>query len=1381
MDTKRSLYTFCLAILLACEASVSVHAQEPPAAGKDAVATANTAKANASASSNGGQNPAQPNAGTATQPAPAAVPKAPVMTPKPNAASIAADASLAQMGVVDEQTQRAYQNYKRASERYKREIETYRIDLRRSLMTEYQNRLSSVDAAYDKKIASLRSEEAEMRVQVIERMEAFLKRYGDKEPSVADILYRLARLYYEQADDAFLASDGAMEYPDFSKSLAYIERLFQNFPQYEQMDGALYLKGYCLAQMDREEEARDTYMVLLEKYPDSKRKAEVLTRIGEYYFGKSQDAILGLGGEILWKQAMEYYAKAVAEGPNTSVYDRALYRKAWTEYYTEDYAGMIHDFISLVGYADNVENGSALRAEAIDFMAAALAEEDWDLSDNVDIDPDYGMKRFRKYLHSGAKFEAEVLRRFADTLMEQTRYEHAAEAYEAYIAQDVCAEDLPQVIRVYVAALRYSGQHDKAAKEQGRIDSLIGIDSPWYKCQEKEGNYEAIANANIALQIALKNSIIAFHDKVTKAEEAIRAAQEILDSPDLSKAARTAGQKKLDAAKANLIQMNKDLAQITATFVKRYPNDEEGYNYRYLMGQAYFYSNQYEKAAEAFMTIRDIDNARYQADAARYIADAYEIVIQQKAKKDRNYLYALPLQDLVKLAEDGKLDRKLIPTSLLVAHAVPSMTKEEIEEELKARRGGSKKIPIPEDVLKLVEAREAFGATETKLGKGNDADSLAPQYRYDNAMIFYNYGDFEEAEKRFNLIIQDAPSSEHAASAADIIIAEYESQGNVDKVAELSDLYVSMHLGSAEPDDIVSTRYKDKKYNALFQKAFKLFDDKKYLEAAAEFMRIIEENPTFEHNDRAIYNAAYAYEQMKHYDSAMQLYRRVLNEYADTEEAVSALYRIGVNAEMFFDFDTAIDSFMTIYNSKKPLYRDFKYRMNTLRNAAHIKLLIEDRKGAAELLERYYKDFPAQSDAPQFLYEAGRAYAELGNISEAQRIFREFRKNFSSDPSMRPYVIASYTVEGKLLRSRKKIKDAREAFETARALYQNAPAAAGPIGRDNAAEASFALAELDYEDWKAVKFHGKMQAMLLQLKEHMAQMKKIYGEFAQVMTYNSQIWGIASRYAIARMMHELVVELENIPKPSDVKTGSDNHLAFLASMSDMATGTRDEAIKMYKNAIEASKIAGISMEWTQKSLDGIQQLDRTASHQERIAPMVYMYSPGGLVSPEKLRRAEQERAEAEARAKAEAEARAKAEADAEARKKAAAEAAKHGIPASAMRQGAAKNTTTRPAPNATRPAPNATRPAPNATRPAPNATRTAPNATRTAPNATRTAPNATRTAPNPGTVNLSVNAQAAAKKKAEEEEKKKKAAAAAKARQEKETDDLIKAALTGGK
>ena len=115
------------------------------------------------------------------------------------------------------------------------------------------------------------------------------------------------------------------------------------------------------------------------------------------------------------------------------------------------------------------------------------------------------------------------------------------------------------------------------------------------------------------------------------------------------------------------------------------------------------------------------------------------------------------------------------------------------------------------------------------------------------------------------------------------------------------------------------------------------------------------------------------------------------------------------------------------------------------------------------------------------------------------------------------------------------------------------------------------------------------------------------------------------------MIHDTVEMLDNIDRPTDVKNGSDNHLAFLSSMSDMATGARDVAIEAYKQTIEDGRYVPGGSEWTIKSVDGLKQLDRTASSLERMLKAVDVENAGGMISNEAWQKhLEEEQAAAEA-------------------------------------------------------------------------------------------------------------------------------------------------------
>src|SRR5205085_1505554 len=143
-----------------------------------------------------------------------------------------------------------------------------------------------------------------------------------------DAIFRLAELYFERANDEYLAAAQRQQKadaasgadtpppptPDYGKTVDLYRQLIERFPTYRLVDGAFYLLGYCLGEMNKEAEARQTYLALVcENHykvndpppptaaskghgtqnpysdcralkPDSRFVPEAWTRIGEYHF-----------------------------------------------------------------------------------------------------------------------------------------------------------------------------------------------------------------------------------------------------------------------------------------------------------------------------------------------------------------------------------------------------------------------------------------------------------------------------------------------------------------------------------------------------------------------------------------------------------------------------------------------------------------------------------------------------------------------------------------------------------------------------------------------------------------------------------------------------------------------------------------------------------------------------------------------------------------------------------------------------------------------------------------------------------------------------------------------------------------------------------------
>ncbi len=361
----------------------------------------------------------------------------------------------------DEKLALELEAYRLATQRYAEEVHSYLERLSTIVSEEYVAKLDSIDGLFARQIEDARARERNERDTGMSRLEEFLAKHGDNERYAPGVLYRLAVLHYEKADDEYYSADPetlTTEFPDFTRSIAYNSEVVARFPDFPQIDGVYYLLGFCLSQMEQEEQAKDAFMALVEKMPESAKAPEAYTRIGEYYFALSQDAIQGFGDSVQWDKARDYYERAAAYGPDYAIYDRALYRLAWTEYYVEDYDSMIHRFIELVDHADKVPDGSTLREEAIEFMAAALAEEDWNLQDDVPRDPDFGMVRFDRYLNTGKPFELEVLRAYVDTLAEQSRYDYAVDAYKMLLVRDRCNPENPKIHQALIGSLNLSEQ-----------------------------------------------------------------------------------------------------------------------------------------------------------------------------------------------------------------------------------------------------------------------------------------------------------------------------------------------------------------------------------------------------------------------------------------------------------------------------------------------------------------------------------------------------------------------------------------------------------------------------------------------------------------------------------------------------------------------------------------------------------------------------------------------------------------------------------------------------------------------------------------------------------------------------------------------------------
>src|SRR5207249_3584809 len=140
--------------------------------------------------------------------------------------------------------------------------------------------------------------------------------------------YFQARQAYEVAMGEWKPDSGQAEPQEpgfhYEPTIAMMQRLLTEFPDYRLIDGAYYLLGYCLGEQGEEERSVDVYAELVDRFPDSRFAPEVWTRIGEYYFAVN---------ELL--RAMHAYTQVLGHR-DSPFYDKAMYKLAWTHFRLAD-------------------------------------------------------------------------------------------------------------------------------------------------------------------------------------------------------------------------------------------------------------------------------------------------------------------------------------------------------------------------------------------------------------------------------------------------------------------------------------------------------------------------------------------------------------------------------------------------------------------------------------------------------------------------------------------------------------------------------------------------------------------------------------------------------------------------------------------------------------------------------------------------------------------------------------------------------------------------------------------------------------------------------------------------------------------------------------
>ena len=948
-------------------------------------------------------------------------------------------------------------------------------------------------------------EVTEARREGIKLLEDYL-RDSTRGNEQAEALYKLAELYWEESKAAYLdkmeryqaavtachenrsACPHVPRRPptvDLARAQSVYDRLIKQYPRFRKIDTVIYLYAFSLRDQGKLGEAIKYFQIIIERFPRSRFTADAWMAIAEYRFYEQQN----------YKSSLEAYEK-VLKHPKSQLYDLALFKTAWCYWklgQTTKSAERFKDVLDLAkkkaGKTEAEQKRAAeLQGQALDYLVELFTEDDSKTAADA----------FEFLAQIGGKeYSQKVLRRLADTVFDQTRYERAIEAYRLLIQLDPNDGEAPDYQKRIVESYQLLGDVRTAVVEMRKLAETYNGRSTW-------------ANAN-------KDRPKTVQHARTMAEELIR---------NLAKSMHAEAQQNEKTTKV----VDKE----------RYARAAEAYQ---------FYLANFADAADAV--------------ELRYLrADILNFKLQRYDEAGREYLAVAKTTPVGKYHKDALLQ---------------AMTSFEKVRKPPSGPGGVKR-EITDSDRQFAEAADLYATLFPK-----DKEIITVIYK--NGQFFFDYGDYDEAIKRFGLIVERYPDDPNAGAAGDKILDALGKAKDYENI-ETWARRLKKTKAFSPPDE--QARMDKLIVGSMMKSGEKYMAAGQYDRAAEFFKRVPKEYPKDEKAPKALNNAAVVLEKAKKQDEAVAAYKELADQYPQASEAPEALFTAARIEENIAYYDKAA----ALYEQLASRYPQNTHAADALRSAGVLRQSLGQHDRAIKHYGEYARRFKDKSDAKEVAFHVGLVREEQKDWKQAATAFADFAHTYPGDAK----TIEALTREADAYLSAGNDAKAKEAAAKALALYNGGAKGGrgkgGKVGGDDAtyyaAQARYIQGELVFHEYERIKIAGKPKQLAKVLEEKAKLLEQAKGIYLDVVTYQSPEWATAGLLRIGQGYEAYAKAMRNAPVPRDLN--EEEKQVYRDELEKVVVVIEDKAIDAYKSGYAKAIQIGVYNKHTQAIRQALSRL-----------------------------------------------------------------------------------------------------------------------------------------------------------------------------------------------
>lgn len=1017
----------------------------------------------------------------------------------------------------------------------------------------------ALNRSYDAILSEFGEDDLALRATAIRRFEEFLGEYP-RAPHAAHVMFRLAELYYEESEEAYLAADlrfqdalDAMDQGDldtipeepqrdYSRSIELYRKIVQTHPDYREIAGCYYMLAFTLGsstavQYD-EAESQAMYRVIVDQYPDSVVAANAHLRIGEYLFDYNQ-----------LEEAIPHYEAVVRlEGQDGSLYDDGLYKLAWTNYRLSRYEVAIDQLNQLMDWSVDVFQArsgkeSSMAPEAIQYAAISFA-------DLASIEGQSALEMARQFYadRGGRSYEAKVYKSLAKVLEQQARWDEAIATY-SYL-QETWPSDPDNPTYQWQIALLHNTKAppDREASQAAiaQLDARFREGSGWYA--DNRNNPDALSTARSYIERSLASVANSYHI----------AAEDSQRPEDFRTAADT-----------------------YKRYLKQFPFADDYYETQWYYATTLLKAGdpagaevEYERLHESGKHVFH-EAALWPLRALRFqrLVDVYggheqvppDATVEREVdlgEGNTRKVYALSEahQSFVESA-DALVSADFGP-------AIAALDRREAE------------VAAISDKDERTAAKQSLD-NERQIVEGIAAamESSRSGIMYQVAQTLYAHNRFDEARPRLEAVIAQYPESMNAAYAARLDADSYldEDLGTYrQKVA----YYAANPPGPPKADGSVdASEFKDLVQRADFQLAEKLAKAKDYAGAAGAYVAFYNNYPSSEFRPLALRNAANNYERSGNLEQSINLLETYVQEYPDDEYSRDFYFRLaGVYAQAL-ELDRAINYYQTLYDKTRGSGIAYVDASSALYNAGFLRVGLRDFQGAARNFELYGKAFPDEGDSEQIAFMAGEQYERVGN-QEAIAFYRRYLADYGDQNP--DHVMEALHAIAEITEETSSPSAADDAWNAVSEAYARlAPEGkVGAAGRHYAAHAAYRRLEQQFEQFQQISFTkddtANAKLLVITKQEELNQLRAAGDGLVRM--YQDFEYGTGALMLTGKAFFAYADMLYNQPIPAVIAADDDLMFAFQERVDELRLPVEDKGKARMAAVLDQAKA---KKRWTQ--------------------------------------------------------------------------------------------------------------------------------------------------------------------------------------------------------